>query len=76
MSDNLLSQQDIQKKLAVIRDSLDQHGLEYFIVVGNKKAGASIYNGRNNNGAAKHARDAHMQWEKTKGIDSKHDWSK
>jgi hypothetical protein len=58
-----------------IRNDLDERGLEYFLVasVPGSDIGASIYNGRSKNGAAKNARQAHIAWEHERGLDPDHD---
>lgn len=70
---------DLQDYLRTLQKDLEAKGLEYFMVVAvpGTHEGASIYNGRNlADGAATNARNAHMDWEKRHGIDTKHDWSK
>lgn len=73
-----LSEDRVRNTLNSIKGMLDKHNLEYFVVAGHPTArvGASIYNGKGINGAAKNARLAHEKWERKNGIDSKHDWSK
>jgi hypothetical protein len=73
-----MEEQAIREMLARHRDEMNKHNLEYFSVASHPgtHAGASIYSASTPNSAARHARKSHMEWEKPRGIDTKHDWSK
>lgn len=71
--------QQIRDMLEKFQKEMTRHGLEFFCVAAmpNTNEGASIYNGRNlPDGAATNARNAHMKWEKIRGINTEHDWGK
>lgn len=62
---------DIQRRAKLL-------GLNIFAVVEpqNGSTGASIYSATGNpDGAVRHARAAHVEWEKNHGHDPNHDWS-
>lgn len=66
-----------RKKLEQIRQQFEKDGLAYFAVIEDPKnptLGASIYNGRGLGQASYNARQNHMEWERSKDIDTEHDW--
>lgn len=66
-----------KKTLNKIKNNFDKNGLSYFVLIEDPKnpnLGASIYNGKGVQMAAYHARQAHMNWERSQGIDTEHDW--
>ena len=68
-----------QEFLAQVRDEAKKKGYEIFAVAGPPgESGASVYHSRGpkEESAAWNARRAHIEWEKARGIDPQHDWSK
>jgi len=73
---SLLNQQ--RSLLAEFRDKAKSMGLNIFAVTEplEGSVGASIYSANGlHGGAVRSARASHVEWEKTRGIDPKHDWS-
>ncbi len=66
--------------LAKVKNEAAKEGFDIFAVAGrpDQNTGASIYSrkGPKDTSAAWNARKAHMEWEKSQGMDPAHDWSK
>jgi len=67
-----LSQAQIERTTNRARKILEDKGLEFFIVAGNKNGGASHTKSFSKGSAAAYARKAHTRWEKRHGIDPEH----